>query len=42
MKQEKTKVVCSRCKHEWNTSSKTKMVTCAGCGFKTKNSKENI
>ncbi len=37
---EKTKVTCTHCKHSWKTVSKTALVTCAGCGLKTKTKKE--
>jgi len=30
------KVKCPKCKHEWETKSKLKMVTCPSCQLKVK------
>jgi len=37
----KREVICEHCKHPWDTICTTKIVTCAGCGLKTKNNLEN-
>jgi len=31
------KIKCPRCKHEWKTESKLRLVTCASCGIKVVN-----
>jgi len=36
----KTKLKCSKCSHEWETSSTLTQVTCPSCGLKVKNKKE--
>jgi len=33
----KTKLKCPHCGHEWETTSKLKMVTCPSCQLKVKN-----
>jgi len=35
------KVKCPKCKHEWETKSKLKFVTCPSCQLKVKIKKEN-
>jgi len=37
MEREGEKLICPHCKHEWETNSKLKLVTCSSCGLKIPN-----
>jgi len=37
----KTKVKCHKCGYEWETCSKLILITCASCGVKVRNKKED-
>jgi len=34
------KLKCKKCKHEWETKSELKLVTCPSCHLKVRNKKE--